>query len=175
MTQPTTPPWGDQGSQQGHASQAPYGQAPYGQAEDAPPWNPAHRSAGGYPAPGAYGGYAPPARPATPTLGRVALAAGAVALIGSIVNALVIGAMFTPSALDAADGGNIAVLMSLGLANLLLVWFGFGLWAIIQGCVAISQRRGVGSGIAALVLGLIGPWVGVVIAIATFTAAFADV
>lgn len=142
-------------------------QPPYGHVVDAP--------ASPYLAPGAYTGYAPPARPTSSTLGWVALVAGAVALIGSAINGLVIGSMLRPEAFDSPDSGNISVLMSLGLANLLIVWFGFGLWAIIQGCVAIAQKRGVGPGIGGLILGVIGPWVGVVVAIAAFMTTFGDV
>lgn len=105
----------------------------------------------------------------------MALGAGLLALIGSVVNALIIGALFRPDAFESADGGNFAVLMSLGLANVLLVWFGFGLWAIIQGGIAIAQKRGVAAGVGAVILGIVGPWTGVMIAAVAVVSAFADV
>lgn len=172
MTQPSSSPWGDPGSEPTHARAH-----PYGQVDDAPDPGPA---VGGHAprthaAPGGYGGYPPPDRPTSPALGRVALGAGLLALIGSVVNALIIGALFRPDAFESADGGNFAVLMSLGLANVLLVWFGFGLWAIIQGGIAIAQKRGVAAGVGAVILGIVGPWTGVMIAAVAVVSAFADV
>lgn len=164
VTQPPSAPWGD-------PAPPPAPQTAYGQVDDA-----AGPYAGGQPvayaAPGAYGGYAPPPRPTTPTLGWVALVAGIVALVGSLVNGLVIASLLTPAAFDGPDSGNVAMLMSLGLANGLLLWFGFGLWAIIQGGVAIAQGRGRPQGIGAVLLGVVGPWVGVAIAGAAFVALF---
>lgn len=128
----------------------------------------------GYPAPGAfsdYSGRAVPQRPTTPTLGWVALAAGAVALIGSVVNALVIFQIFTPENLD-GDASTAVVAMAFGLTNGLMIWFGFGLWAIIQGLVALGMKRGVVQGVVGAILGLIGPWTGVILAAILFTQRF---
>lgn len=164
MTQPpTTPP-------SGYPSQP--GTEAYGQIEDAPP-SP-YLGTGGYAAPDAYVAYGPPSHPTTPVLGRVALAAGVVALLGSIINALIIAALFRPDMFASADGGNMSMLVSLGLAQVLIVWFGFGLWALVQGIIAIVQKRGVAEGVAAVILGLIGPWVGVVITAVALATTFAQ-
>lgn len=140
---------------------------PYGSSEpqDAPT---------SYPAPGAYSDYsgrAIPQRPTTPTLGWVALAAGAVALIGSVVNALIIVAVLTPENLT-GDSSTAVTLMTIALANGLLIWFGFGLWAIIQGLIALGMKRGGVQGVFGAILGLIGPWTGVILAAILFTQRF---
>lgn len=115
-------------------------------------------------------------RPTSAVLGWIALAVGALSLIGSVVNALIVASLLDPQTLDrTSDGGSVAVSVGLVLASGLLLWFGFGLWAIVQGVIAAVQRRGIGPGIAGVALGLVGPWVGVVIAIATVTHAWATV
>lgn len=135
---------------------------PYG--VDAPtPYGPQ----GGTLQPGAHGyaGYAQVEPPRTPVLGRIALAVGIVALLGSTINGVAVIALFRVDMLDSTDpDSSFGLVASFGLANVLLVWFLLGLWAIVQGGIAIAQKRGVGSGIGGVVLGLIGPWIGTTIA-----------
>lgn len=122
---------------------------------------------GGQLQPGAHGyaGYAQVEPPRTPALGRVALVVGIIALVGSTINGVAVLALFRVDMLDSSDpDGSFGLVASVGLANVLLVWFLLGLWAIVQGGIAIGQKRGVGSGIGAVVLGLIAPWIGVTIA-----------
>jgi hypothetical protein len=124
--------------------------------------------------PMSYGGYptTPEQRPST--LGWVALFAGVVCLLGSIANGIAIGVVFRPELFEGADQvqGNLAIGGGAFLATVLLVWFGFSIWAIIQGIIACAQRRGVGPGIGAIVLGVVGPWVGPVIATAMVGVSF---
>jgi len=56
----------------------------------------------------------------------------------------------------------------------LFLWFGFGLWAIIQGGIAIGQRRGRTEGVGAVLLGIVGPWIGVVITAGAFVSVLGD-
>jgi hypothetical protein len=134
-----------------------------------------------FPAPGRYGEYsgsaaAGPPQPTGPGLGWIALVAGVIALIGSVLNAVIVIALLSPDRLDAgSDGGSIAATFGFALASGLLIWFGFGLWAIIQGAIAAARRRGQVQGIIAILIGLIGPWVGVVLAIGALSEAWASV
>lgn len=112
-----------------------------------------------------YAQYVAPAR-TSPVVGWVAFGAGLVAILGSIINALVVSAAFPDDAFDprsptATTGIGIALLLASGL----VVWFGFGLWAIIQGIVATVKKRGVWQGAVGIVLGLVGPWTGILIVI----------
>lgn len=133
-----------------------------------------------YPAPGQYGEYsgyaaAGPPRPTGPGLGWIALVVGVISLIGSVVNAVIVIELLSPGRLDTgADGGTLAATFGFALASGLLIWFGFGLWAIIQGAIAVARRRGTVQGIIAILIGLIGPWVGVVVAIGALSEAWAN-
>lgn len=168
MTHPTQPP----SPAYGTAPTAAVSPFEYSPVADAPV-----SAAGDHPAapytqsPGAYGRYYAPIPTRTPTLGRVALLAGGIGLAGSLINGLIIAAVFRPELIDSSTGaGTFPVLASFGLANLLLLWFCFGLWALVQGIVAMVTKRGAGAGAGALALGLVGPWIGVVIASVTFIA-----
>ncbi len=179
----TTDPRWENGRVSDH-HQPPYGAAP-GSGAHASPYpqqDVGTPSYGNGPGPGYTSGYvpltsSPPAEygamsyqppPRTSTLGLVALGAGAIALIGSIVNAAIAAALFDPASLGDDPAGAVGLVAAVGLLNLMLLWFAFGLWAIVQGIVAIVQKRGVGAGIGGLVLGLIGPWVGVTVAAIAF-------
>jgi len=136
---------------------------------------------GSYAAPGQGGEYsddvaAGPPRPTGAGLGWIALAVGVIALIGSVVNAVIVIELLSPGRLDVgSDGGSIAGAFGFALASGLLIWFGFGLWAIIQGAIAAAQRRGPVQGMIAVILGLFGPWVGLVLAIGALSEAWASV
>lgn len=134
-----------------------------------------HDGAAGFPAPNAwsdYSGTAVPPPPTSSTLGWVALVAGAISLIGSVVNALIVYWTFQPEGLhDGVDTARIA--LAFGFANGLLLWFLFGLWAIVQGLVALAQKRGAVHGVVGMVLGIIGPWTGLVLAAVLFYQAYA--
>src|SRR3546814_6329150 len=124
-----------------------YGTAPSGPYGSLPPehsaqptggYLPADRSgyavdASGYAAPDAYVDYSGrkvPPRPTSPALGWVALVAGLIALGGSTINALIGVGLLSPASLD-GGAGNTAALIAIALLNGLVVWFLFGLWAII--------------------------------------------
>ncbi|WP_156252230.1 hypothetical protein [Pseudactinotalea terrae] len=131
--------------------------------------------ASGYAAPDAYVDYSGrqvPPRSTSPALGWVALVAGLIALGGSTINALIAVGLLSPASLDGGAGNTVA-LLAIALLNGLLVWFLFGLWAIVQGIVALAQKRGVVQGIVAIGLGVVGPWVGIVLAVVLFRQAFA--
>ncbi|MEJ3403722.1 hypothetical protein WDJ51_03145 [Rathayibacter sp. YIM 133350] len=97
-------------------------------------------------------------------LGRVAFIVACVLLVlslaASVLNGGLLGSLsgvapaadaLTDAQTVALGGGGIGVLAHLGLGTLL------GLWALIQGIVAVATRRGRGFGVAAIVIATITP------------------
>ncbi|MGN8024999.1 hypothetical protein [Microbacterium sp. 22242] len=123
--------------------------------------------AGGYPAP-----HPPSARPAgTPALGRFALLLALVATVALTIVAAVLswqigfgvssGAELT-TLVDRIAASDLSVLTP--VRQIVLWWeitawtaTALGLWALVQGVVAIAKRRGRGPGIAALIVAAVGP------------------
>ncbi|MFV0254494.1 MAG: hypothetical protein ACK5H2_14290 [Beutenbergiaceae bacterium] len=103
------------------------------------------------------------------SVGVVAFIAGMVTLIGSAATGVTVAVVLSPEVLrPIADAWIMAPLinLTLGLSIALILlpaWFLFSLWPIIQGIAAMVQKSGVNYGVTALVLGLIGPWIGVTI------------
>lgn len=146
--------------------QAPIYQAPIYQAPiyQAPP--------GAFAGPAS--GYAAPLAPASrpplgPALGRVALIFALIATVALTAVAAVLGWQIAQGASAAVD---FATLESGDLSFLtpvrdLVLWFeitawtatGLGIWAMVQGIIAIAKRRGRGAGIAAVIIAAIGPFV----------------
>ena len=163
--QPTWPPVPPASAPQ-PAAPAPYPPAGYGAAAYAPP---------GYAA--GYAAYSaePPRRPAgAPGLGLIALVAAVAAVLISIVLSATTGFAAAESAMRHAIGvspeglENLSDEQLLGLLSPvrdLVPWAeigfwvgtGLGIWAIVQGIVAIVKRRGRGLGIAAVIVGALGP------------------
>jgi hypothetical protein len=121
----------------------------------------------------AVGGYAPPrTAPGSRTLGAVAfilsLAAALVAPIVASVAGLRIGSGIGYEQLMALSTGSDSEGLLLSaltpvrgdvLVAEIAFWSGsvLGIWAIVQGIVAIATRRGRGFGVAAIVIAAIGP------------------
>ncbi|MBS1672435.1 MAG: hypothetical protein JSS74_00530 [Actinobacteria bacterium] len=158
-------------------AQPQYSQPPYGQAPHGRPAAPVYQAP-----PGAYagpaGGYTSPLAPApapsaSPALGRVALWLALVASFGlTIVGAFFawqighgVGAAYdVPALVERLSADDLSVLTPVRDIVLwweITAWAGtvLGIWAIVQGIVAIAKRRGRGSGIAAIVIAAIGPFV----------------
>ena len=125
--------------------------------------------AGGYPA-----AYPPSGRPAGgPGLGRMALL---LALLATVVLTIVgaalawfighgIGSSSDLTTLERqVSAGDLSVLTPV---RDLVLWVeitswvatGLGIWALVQGIVAIAKRRGRGAGIGAVIVAVIGPFV----------------
>lgn len=134
----------------------------------------------GYPVPAGYSASAPygygaaniatptPAR--SPALGRVSLllsliatgGAGLVAAIASFNIGLGAGRELTMRPFDAGfDWSVLTPVREWVLMGEIAFWVGtaLGIWALIQGIVAIVTRRGRGAGIAAVVIAAVGPFV----------------
>jgi hypothetical protein len=156
------PPPQAYGPAQGYA--APQGYAPQGYGY-APP-------EGYAPPPQGYGPYVPSSRPATPrggsALGIVALALAIVATVGATILGAIaafsigVGAgeelVLDPAAID-VDWSILTPVREWVLLGELSFWGGtiLGIWALVQGIVAIAKNRGRGWGIAAVVVAAIGP------------------
>ncbi|MFT4213666.1 MAG: hypothetical protein QM622_02680 [Microbacterium sp.] len=167
-------------------SPQPYQQPAYGPVAPVPPVPPlppayASPTAPGQPAPyGQYAqpvaGYAPagypspaPARPSRPkTLGVIALVVAIVAIVGSAIACAVAGvqigagigpAMQALDDIESTDLGLYSPVRGWVLLGEISFWIGtiLGLWAIVQGSIAIGTRRGLGPGIAAIVVAVVGP------------------
>lgn len=133
------------------------------------------------PAPGSYAApYVPPqdtryahflqapARPASPALGRVALILALVATVGASVALAIalgaIGAGIGPRLQGISPTTGLEILTPVRdwvLLAEIAAWGGtaLGLWALVQGIVAVVKRRGRGAGIAAIVIAALGPFV----------------
>ncbi|WP_295011576.1 hypothetical protein [uncultured Microbacterium sp.] len=167
---PSFPPYGTPGSAPAQPA-APLYQAPPG-AFAGP--------AGGY-------AIAAPAMPERPGLGRFALALSLFATVVLSGVAVVLAAQIAEGAgasIDTAtlESGSLSFLTPVRDLVLWLEITGWaataiGIWALIQGIVATVRRRGRGTGIAAIVVSAIGPfvffflvWIGVFIGGATAAA-----
>lgn len=121
-----------------------------------------------------------PSRP-TSAVGTIALVAGVLAAViaplaasvaswqigvgvGSEQALIPTGAAFDPSVFTPVRDWVLLGEVSFWLGTL------FGVWALVQGIVAIAKNRGRGSGVAAVVLAAIGPFV-FAIAVAVFLSA----
>ncbi|MCE4025653.1 hypothetical protein LXM50_06680 [Microbacterium sp. Au-Mic1] len=147
----------------------PTGQAPAGApAYQAPPGAFAG-PAGGYTAP-----YAPPSQPASGAgIGRVALLLALVATVVLTIVGAVLAGMIGHGIGASTDLTNLENRVSADDLSILtpvrdlVLWVeitswtatALGVWALIQGIVAIARRRGRGPGIAAVVIAAIGPFV----------------
>ncbi|WP_203137934.1 hypothetical protein [Microbacterium sp. JZ31] len=109
---------------------------------------------------------APAARPSA-ALGTVALILSLVAAIGaSVVLAVAlaaIGAGVGPRLQTIVPGTGLEILTpvrDMVLVAEIAVWVAgaLGIWALIQGIVAVVKRRGRGAGIAAIVISAVGPF-----------------
>jgi len=105
--------------------------------------------------------------PRSGTLGTVALllalaaavAATAVAAIASVRIGEVAGAAILAGPASEFDWASLAPARGAVLAGEVSFWVGtaLGIWALVQGIVAIVQQRGRGQGIAAVVIAALGP------------------
>ena len=121
--------------------------------------------AGGYLVPPAPGG-APQERPA---LGRVALilaliATVALTAVGAVLAGQIAQGASSTVTVSSFESGSLAFLTPV---RDLVLWFeitgwtatALGIWALVQGIVAIVKRRGRGAAIAAVVIAVLGPFV----------------
>ncbi|WP_309067365.1 hypothetical protein [Microbacterium sp.] len=108
---------------------------------------------------------APGPRPSA-ALGTVALILSLVATVGgSVVLAVAlaaIGAGVGPSLQTLTAGTGLEILTpvrDMVLVAEIAVWGGsaLGVWALIQGIIAVVKRRGRGAGIAAIIISAVGP------------------
>jgi hypothetical protein len=150
-----------------------------------------------YPTPAAYGtqpayapAYAPPRRGSdSSTLGVVALVLALLATVGASIAvafagyAVGAGAMsegigMSPEGLEnLSDDELFALLIPVRewvLAGEIAFWAGtvIGVWALVQGIVAIVRRRGRGAGIAAVAIAAVGP---IVFSVTLYAAAIAGI
>jgi hypothetical protein len=117
-----------------------------------------------YPPPQYYAGPAAPSR----TLGVVAFVAGLVVMVGSPILSIVTGSLLghiLPAgagfAAGFAAGSNSSnpegAITGLLILVQLLFGSGLGIWALVQGIVAVRLRRGRSWGIVAIVLAAVAP------------------
>lgn len=109
---------------------------------------------------------APPSPKPSRGLGTVALILSLVAAIGAsmmlAVALSVIGAELGPALAIATPSTGLEILTPVRdwvLVAEIAVWGGtaLGIWALVQGIVAVAKRRGRGAGIAAIVIAALGP------------------
>ena len=102
------------------------------------------------------------------TLGVVAFVAGLVALVGSPIISVVVGAVLghllppgSGFAQGFAAGSNTHDPATVGAGLLIVVQFvvgsGLGIWALVQGIIAVRKRRGRTFGIMAIVFAGVAP------------------
>lgn len=112
--------------------------------------------------------FAPAARPASAALGVVALVIALVGVIVSTIVGIAAGINAGPAFIRALeytnpDGSIDLTLLSPARAWVLTgeisFWCGtaLGIWAIVQGIVAMASRRGFGAGLAAAIIAGVGP------------------
>lgn len=151
------------------APQNPYPAPGYGAPAYQAPAGAFTGPATGYQAP-----FTPPVPPAGPGLGRVALI---LALVAAVLVPIAAGFLAYEIGHGAAGVANISrftgdLLPLLTPVRDYVLWLeiagwagtAFGIWALVQGIVAIVKQRGRGAGIAALVLAVLGPIVFAVLA-----------
>ncbi|MFV0425835.1 MAG: hypothetical protein ACK5KU_02230 [Beutenbergiaceae bacterium] len=104
----------------------------------------------------------PPRPPRGKGLGVVAFVAGLICLVGASGTGIVIVLTLNPAVFDQSEVIALTSL-SIGLTAivLLMMWAGFALWPIIQGIVAVVQKRGTNFGLAAVAMGVAGPAIGI--------------
>jgi len=138
------------------------------------------------PAAGYAGAYAPASAPARGAgLGRVALLLALLAAVGlTVVGAVLawqvghgIGSSADLTTLqDQVAAGDLSILTPV---RDLVLWVeitswtatALGIWALVQGIVAIAKRRGRGSGIAAVIIAVLGPFVYLIVGYLAFAIA----
>lgn len=172
--------YGQQQYGQSQYGQSPYGQQPYGQQHGdhdpygAQQWQPPASQPYGQPGHtgAAWATAGSGARPSR-RIGVIALVAAVVALVLGIVGGVVFGQGLThiPGFAQAIRGGGMvdqgqlqrrmqedpSALSGLATGGLLaLLGTGFGIWAIVQGIIAIAKDRGRVFGIVALVVAVLG-------------------
>ena len=121
--------------------------------------------AGGYLVPPAPGGTPHPG----PALGRVALilaliATVALTAVGAVLAGQIAQGASSTVTVSSFESGSLAFLTPV---RDLVLWFeitgwtatALGIWALVQGIVAIVKRRGRGAAIAAVVIAVLGPFV----------------
>ncbi|MBS1699609.1 MAG: hypothetical protein JST25_14545 [Actinobacteria bacterium] len=154
--------------------QPPFGQPPYPQQPSAQPVPQAPPGAFAGPA----GGYAAPYPAAAPAAGGAAL--GRIALILALLATVVLTVVGTVLAAQIGHGAGSGVsitdlerqfaaedLSAFTPVRQIVLWWeitawaasALGIWALVQGIVAIARRRGRGSGIAAVIIAALGPFV----------------
>lgn len=143
--------------------------APQGYAAPAPTFAPPH----GYALPPqGYGPFAPPPQPPRPAggsgVGVVAFALAVTAALGATILGAVAGyriglgtgrgIVLNPAGVD-FDWSILTPVRESVLLGEIAFWAGtmLGIWALVQGTVAIIRNRGRGWGIAAVVIAVIGP------------------
>lgn len=117
--------------------------------------------------------------PRSPALGLVALAVALIALIGSVTVAVVAIGQVAATAtitgsLDAAGLRALSPAREWVLVGEAAFWIGtaLGLWALIQGVIAIAVNRGRGFGIGAVAVAAVAPAVfGAVVLLLVLTSA----
>lgn len=161
VPQPTYPA---PGAPAGHGQAAP---PAYGQPAYAPPTGAYTAGPAGYT--GVPGAFAPAPAPASSALGIVALILAILALIVPSVIGGVAGfevgkgiGVIDPEILESPESVDLTIFSPVRGQVLWLeisFWLGtaLGLWALIQGIVAIARRRGRGAGIAAVVIAVLAP------------------
>ena len=143
--------------------------APQGYAPPAPTFTPPHEYA---PPPQGYGPFAPPPQPPRPTggsgVGVVAFALAVTAALGAMILGAVAGyriglgtgrgIVLNPAGVG-FDWSILTPVRESVLLGEIAFWAGtmLGIWALVQGTVAIIRNRGRGWGIAAVVIAVIGP------------------
>lgn len=170
------PRYGEQAPQQ-HDGQPQYGQQQYGQQHQPAQQPYAQQPYAGAPAWQAHDD----ARPKKKTVGRIALVVAFIALVLGVIGGYVLGNALGSSGvmgglLDGSTTGadqqqlqdeianNPAVESQLATGGILMgVGTLFGLWAIVQGIVAIATKRGRGWGVFALVLAVVAAIVAFVV------------
>lgn len=171
MSEPQLPPPVPQAPQPAFPAPASGQQAPpaYGQPAYTPPTGAYAAGPAGYA--GLHGSFVPPAAPvrASSALGIVALVLALIALLVPSVIGGIAGfevgkgiGLIDPEVLDAPDSIDLSLFAPVREQVLLLeisFWLGtaLGLWALVQGIVAIARRRGRGAGIAAVVIAVLAP------------------
>ncbi|GAA1113214.1 hypothetical protein GCM10009582_08400 [Arthrobacter flavus] len=97
----------------------------------------------------------------TNRLGTIAMRIGIVAAVGSLVASTFVGSQLGPLEVESAQGLSesersllIACFAALGSQ---VLWLGLSLWALIQGAVAVSKRRGRQQGIVAIWIAIGAP------------------
>ena len=117
--------------------------------------------------------YPPPVRTDSPALGTIALLLTIAGAVGATIIAVFAGVAAGPDVLRALESttpdGSIDLSLLSPVRGWVLTgevafWAGtvLGIWAIVQGGIALASRRGFGAGLAAIIVAAVGPVVFVV-------------